>query len=98
MKEDGYDISNNKTDWVFDFYRQGRRYTYIIKVCDEINGQKCPIFPNALQDLYWNIADPASLTGSEEEILAQTRKIRDEIKQKVIDFINEEKDFATSRA
>lgn len=43
MKEIGYDISNNQTKSVFDFFKSGKSYTYVIKVCDEMNGQRCPI-------------------------------------------------------
>ena len=35
MKEDGIDISNNKTKSVFDFYKEGRLYAYVITVCDK---------------------------------------------------------------
>lgn len=98
MKEDGYDISNNQTNSVFEFFKEGRRYTFIIKVCDEINGQRCPVFPNALKDVYWNISDPASLTGDEEHILQRTREIRDQIKARVLSFIEENKEYAIKRA
>ena len=97
MAEMGYDISQNKTKDVFDFYKQGKTYTYVIKVCDEMNGQRCPIFPGALKDIYWNLVDPASFSGSEESILFQTRLVRDQILQKVKEFISENKDFALKR-
>ena len=44
MKEIGYDISNNKTKSVFDFFKQGKFYAYVITVCDESNSKRCPIF------------------------------------------------------
>lgn len=94
MKEVGYDISQNETNKVFDFFKEGRTYTYVIKVCDEINGQKCPIFRGALNDIYWNIEDPSSFKGSKEEILNKTRKIRDLIKEKVEKFIEENIEYA----
>ncbi|MBU1094284.1 MAG: arsenate reductase ArsC [Firmicutes bacterium] len=97
MDEIGYDISKNKTDSAFDFYKEGRRYTFVIKVCDEINGQRCPVFPNALKDFYWNISDPSACKGDEEQILENTREIRDQIKQKVLSFIEEYKGYALKR-
>jgi arsenate reductase (thioredoxin) len=45
MNEVGYDLSNNQTKSVFDFYRSGKIFHHVIKVCDEMNGQRCPIFP-----------------------------------------------------
>ena len=97
MKEDGYDISNNQTDSVFEFFKQNRQYSFVIKVCDEIHGQKCPIFPHALNDLYWNIEDPSAFNGSKEEVLEKTRQVRDQIKAKVLAFIEEHRAFAEKR-
>ena len=88
MAEIGYDISNNTTDSVFDFYKEGRRYSYVIKVCDELSGQKCPIFPQTLNYINWNLEDPSSFQGTQEEKLAKTRLIRDEIKSLVIELID----------
>lgn len=97
MKEDGYDIQNNDVNSVFEFYKEGREYTYVIKVCDEIHGQKCPIFPHALQEFYWNIEDPSSYTGDDDAILERTRLIRDQLKNKVKAFIQDYKDYAIKR-
>jgi arsenate reductase len=97
MREDGYDISENETNSVFEYYKEGRNYLFVIKVCDEMHGQKCPIFRNAVNNLYWNIEDPSSFEGTQEEILEKTRHVREEIKAKVIAFIEEHKAFARSR-
>ncbi|MBP1919302.1 arsenate reductase ArsC [Youngiibacter multivorans] len=97
MDEIGIDISKNKTDSVFDFYRKGKAFSIVIKVCDEINGQRCPIFPSALHTLSWNIADPADFKGNEEEKLQETRRVRDEIRERVEQLISEYKDYSTSR-
>lgn len=97
MMEDGIDISANETNSVFDFFKSGKSYTYVIKVCDEINGQRCPIFPNALRDFYWNLEDPSTYQGTEEEKLEFTRKIRNQIKEKVLDFVEKEKEYASKR-
>lgn len=90
MEEDGYDIKLNKTKSVFDFYLEGRRYHYVIKVCDQINGQRCPIFQATLDVLNWNHEDPASYVGNEEERLTKAREIRNQIKENVEHFINEQ--------
>jgi arsenate reductase len=88
MAEDGYDLRLNLTKSVFDFYKEGKRYHYVVKVCDAINGQKCPIFPSTLETLEWNHEDPASFTGSEEDRLNAARKIRDDIKNNVQRFVD----------
>ena len=97
MKEQGYDISKNETNSVFEFFKEGRSYTFVVKVCDQINGQKCPVFPHALKEFYWNIPDPSDLTGCEEEILTEVRTIIAMIKEKVISFIDEYRDFSVVR-
>ena len=89
MDEEGYDLHSNLTKSVFDFYREGRRYHYVIKVCDQLNGQKCPIFPATEDVLNWNHEDPASYNGNDEERLLAARRIRDQIKHDVQYFINE---------
>ena len=85
MKEIGIDISNNKTTSVFDCLKSGKEYNYVITVCDEANAEKCPIFPGVGRELHWSFIDPSSLKGDNK--LGQTRKIRDEIKVKIEEFI-----------
>jgi arsenate reductase len=98
MAELGYDISNNEVNRVFDYYKEGREYSFVIKVCDEMNGQKCPIFPSALKTFYWNLPDPAAFKGSKEDILEKTKEVRDVIKEKVLEFIETYKDYAEKRS
>jgi len=89
MKEDGIDISQNKTKEVFDFVKQGKSFFYVITVCDAKNSDKCPVFPGTHQKIHWDFDDPSSLTGSYEEKLALTRIVRDQIKEAVQKFIQE---------
>ena len=97
MAEDGYDISKNKIKKVFDFFKEGRKYSFVVKVCDELNGQKCPIFPGAKNNINWNLEDPSSLVGTDEAKLNRTREIRDLVKAKVKAFIKEHEAFAKQR-
>jgi len=87
MKEDGIDISNNKTKDVFEFFKEGRYYHYVITVCDEASAAKCPIFPGVHEKINWSFTDPSALTGTNEEKLAVTREVRDKIKEAVINLI-----------
>ena len=89
MKEVGIDISGNKTKSVFGFFKQGRLYDYVVTVCDESSGQQCPIFPGIVKRLHWSFADPSSFSGSNEEKLDQTRKVRDQIRAAVKNLIEE---------
>lgn len=38
--------------------------------------------------LHWDLPDPARATGSDEEIMAIFRQVRNEIKQRVQELIN----------
>jgi len=87
MKEEGIDISGNKTDSVFDFFKASRIYSYVITVCDVDKAEQCPIFPGVTARLHWSFPNPAEFTGTNEEILAATRKVRDQIKEEVEKFI-----------
>lgn len=88
MKDIGIDISNNSVDSVFDYYKNGKSYDFVITVCDESNAQKCPLFPGVIKRVHWSFTDPSGLSGSDDEKLNATKGIRDEIKEKVEAFID----------
>jgi len=83
MREVDIDISHHGTKSVFDFFKDGALFSYVITVCDEASAEQCPIFPGVTNRLHWSFRDPSSLTGTEEEKLAAVRKIRDDIKTAV---------------
>src|SRR6266542_612412 len=87
MQEIGIDISKNEIKEVFDLFKQGRFYRAVITVCDEANAERCPVFPGVTKRIAWSFPDPSNFTGTEEEILNQTRQVRDGIKEKVMEFI-----------
>ncbi len=89
MKEIGIDISTNRTDSVFDFFKQGRLYRYVITVCDEASAERCPLFASHATYFHWPFENPESFTGSHEERLGKIRDLRDRIKKKVEKFIAE---------
>jgi arsenate reductase len=89
MREVGIDISQNQTKAVFDMYKSGKTFAYVITVCDETSAERCPIFPGVTTRLHWSFPDPSSLQGTHEEKLARTREIRDMIKAKVEEWCAE---------
>jgi len=88
MSEIGVDISKNQTNDVFEFVKDGRMYSYVITVCDSASGERCPVFPGYAKRINWTFDDPSALQGTEEEKLMAIRKIRDDIKDKIIEFVN----------
>jgi arsenate reductase len=87
MQEVGIDISHNQTKSVFDFYKEGALFNYVITVCDESQSERCPIFPGVAAKLHWGFADPSSFQGSHEEKMAKTREVREQIKAKLTSWI-----------
>lgn len=87
MKENGIDISQNKTQSVFELYKQNKIYDYVITVCDESQSAKCPTFLGAGKKLHWEFPDPASFTGTWEEKLQQTRLVRDQIENAIKEWL-----------
>jgi arsenate reductase len=87
MKEIGIDISGNKTKDVFEFFKQGKMFKYVITVCDETAAERCPIFPGITERLHWSFPDPSILKGTYEEKLEGTRKIRDQVEEKIKTWI-----------
>ncbi|MDD2524309.1 MAG: arsenate reductase ArsC [Endomicrobiaceae bacterium] len=89
MKEIGIDISNNKTKSVFDFYKNGNFFNYVITVCDESQSERCPIFPGVVKQIHWGFTDPSSFEGTFEEKKVKTREVRDEIDTKIKQWLKE---------
>jgi arsenate reductase len=81
MAEIGIDISKQYSKNVEQFVNDP--FDYVITLCDNAQ-QTCPFFPGNAVNLHWDLIDPSQDKGSEEEILAVFRKIRDEIKDKII--------------
>jgi len=87
MQEVGIDLSQKGTQAVFDLFRKGRLYNAVITVCDEASAEQCPIFPGRVKRIGWSFADPSTFTGTQEEILEQTRQVRDDIEKAIIEFV-----------
>jgi len=89
MKELGIDLSGKKTNSVFDFFKQERKYDFVVTVCDASSGERCPIFPGKTVRLHWSFEDPSSFRGSYTEMKEKTREVRDKIREKIESFIRE---------
>jgi arsenate reductase len=86
MHEVGIDISRNQTQAVFDVWKSGELFAYVITVCDEADAEGCPIFPGPTQRLHWPFPDPSKFAGTQEEKLVQTREVRDAIRARIEDW------------
>jgi arsenate reductase len=90
LQEIGIDISQNKTQAVFDVFRTGQLFPFVITVCSETEAKGCPIFPGVTTRLHWPFPDPSKLSGTWEEKLEGTREILGKIDKKVKQFCNEQ--------
>ena len=84
MEEIGIDISQQTSKSMNQFLNEV--FDYIITLCDEA-AQSCPAFPSQGKRLHWAFEDPAVAIGTIEERLAVFRKVRNEIKNKIEDFL-----------
>lgn len=91
MKDMGIDISHKNTQDVFDLYKQGRRFNYVITVCDEASSERCPLFPGISKKLHWSFPDPSALQGTHEEKIKKTIEIRNQIKSQIDKWLTEPK-------
>jgi arsenate reductase len=88
MAEIGVDISKQRSKLVTEF--AGQEFDYVITLCGGDSKTTCPVFlGKAKQELHWDFIDPAEAKGSEKEILDVFRKVRDEIKSKISQFVEQ---------
>lgn len=88
MAELGIDLSHNESKNLEQF--RGRYFDYIITVCDSAK-EDCPVWlEQAGTRTHIGFDDPAEATGTEAEIMAEFRRIRDEIADRVLTFLRDE--------
>ena len=87
MKEVGIDISGMHSDSVFQFFKEGRTYSYVITVCENELEENCPMFPGIQIRIFSGFEDPSKFEGSDEEKLEKIRRVRDQIKARVEKWI-----------
>ncbi|MCS7258884.1 MAG: arsenate reductase ArsC [candidate division WOR-3 bacterium] len=83
MQEIGIDISHHYSKSIQEFVN--KEFDYVVTVCDSAN-ETCPIFSNSKIRIHKSFENPVNFTGSEAEILNNFRKVRDEIKEWIVEF------------
>jgi arsenate reductase (thioredoxin) len=89
MRLIGIDISDAESKSVFELFRVGRYFDYVITVCDESSAEHCPIFPGITRRLGWSFADPSTFEGTSDEQLRQVVRVRDEIQTRIERWLKE---------
>jgi len=77
MAEAGVDISDHASKHIDDL--AGIDFDYVVTVCDNAREQ-CPVFPGKVKLFHKSFDDPYFATGSEEKVMTEFRRVRDQIK------------------
>jgi len=91
MRELGMDISRHFSKSVDDLPEKD--FDLVITVCDQAQEQ-CPLFPGETEVIHVGFPDPAKATGTEEEIMVEFRRVRDDMREQFIALLKEK---ATSK-
>ncbi len=84
MLELGIDLAGHHSKTLDEF--AGERFDLVITLCGDAN-EKCPLFFGGVQRMHLGFDDPSRLPGHEEEVLPEYRRVRDEIRTKLTDFL-----------
>ena len=86
MAEDGIDISKHTSNHVDEY--AGIEFDYVITVCDNAK-EACPFFPTKTKTIHHSFEDPSKASGTAKELIAEFRRVRDQIKAFSEEFIQE---------
>jgi arsenate reductase len=84
MADVGIDLSRHASKVVGDLVEQP--WDYVITVCDAAN-EACPVFPKKSSRLHWSFEDPSQAAGTDDQRLEVFRRVRDQIKRRITDWI-----------
>jgi arsenate reductase len=88
MGELGIDISQHRSKSIDEFVNEN--FDFVITLCDHA-AESCPIFFGGVQRIHMGFPNPAAFTGSKEEQLASFRKVRDQIRAQMVEFLSDPK-------
>lgn len=86
MRELGIDISHHYSKSVDDLPEKD--FDLVVTVCDQAQEQ-CPLFPGQTEVIHVGFPDPAKAAGTEEEIMAVFRRVRDDMREQLIGLLKE---------
>ena len=86
LKEVGVDISRHRSKSLDEF--KDEKFDFVITLCDHA-AETCPVFFGGTKRIHMGFEDPSKAAGSDKEKLSFFRRIRDEIREKVVRFLQE---------
>jgi len=87
MKEVGIDISRHRSKGLDEF--DGQKFDYVITLCGQAD-EACPVFFGGTKKIHMGFPDPT--VGDEQERVAAFRRVRDQIRRQIVEFLSTEKD------
>ena len=87
IEEIGLDASSLRSKSVDEFL--GQKFDLAVTVCDHAR-EACPVLPGVETTLHWPFDDPATATGSEEEKMNCFRRVRDQIRERIKAYLNDD--------
>jgi arsenate reductase len=84
MAEVGIDLGGHTSKVVDALVEQP--WDYVITVCDAAN-EACPMFPQKSSRLHWSFEDPSPATGNDDQRLDVFRRVRDQIRRRITEWI-----------
>jgi arsenate reductase len=88
MKEVGIDISGHRSKSLDEFVNE--EFDFVITLCDHA-AESCPIFFGGVQRIHMGFPNPTAISGSDEERLMAFRKVRDQIRTQLVEFLSDPK-------
>ena len=88
MMELGIDISGHRSKSLEEFLDE--KFDFVITLCDHA-AESCPIFFGGVQRVHMGFPNPTAISGSDEERLMAFRKVRDQIRTQLVEFLSDPK-------
>jgi len=86
MAEAGIDVSGQRSKSV-DEYMGRLMFGYLITVCGHADANCPAVFPGVGKRMHWEFDDPAAFEGTEEERLQEFRRVRDQIRERILAWL-----------
>jgi arsenate reductase len=98
MRQVNIHISTNQTKSVDSVIERGTSFDYVITVCDDASAERCPVVPGATMRLHWSFPDPSTFTGTFDQRLAATARVRDQIRERLSQWLGAESGMARANS
>jgi arsenate reductase len=89
MMELGIDISQKRSKGLDEF--AGQEFDYVITLCSQAD-EACPVFFGGTRKIHMGFPDPTAAAGSDEERVAAFRKVRDQIREQIVGFLDKQRE------